>query len=64
MMRLIKSWCSLVANESSLSQLFEAKRDAERNGSSSGKAYVDISELLKQDDLETLDDFERRKRAM
>nr|WP_241904292.1 hypothetical protein [Vibrio lentus] len=40
-------------NELSLSQLLEAKRD----GSSSGKAHVDISELLKQDDLETLDDF-------
>ncbi len=44
-------------NELSLSQLLEAKRDAERNGSSSGRAYVDISELLKQDDLDTLDDF-------
>ncbi|MCG9673303.1 hypothetical protein L1D33_06960 [Vibrio chagasii] len=40
-------------NELSLSQLLEAKRD----GSSSGKAHVDISELLKQDDLDTLDDF-------
>ncbi|WP_116871345.1 hypothetical protein [Vibrio splendidus] len=40
-------------NELSLSQLLEAKRD----GSSSGNAYVDISELLNQDDLETLDDF-------
>ncbi|WP_345772791.1 hypothetical protein [Vibrio sp. Isolate22] len=40
-------------NELSLSQLLEAKRD----GSSSGKAYVDISKLLKQDDLDTLDDF-------
>ncbi|MGR5359179.1 hypothetical protein, partial [Vibrio chagasii] len=44
-------------NELSLSQLLEAKRDAERNGSLSGKAHVDISELLKQDDLDTLDDF-------
>ncbi|XGB57335.1 hypothetical protein L0989_12080 [Vibrio gigantis] len=44
-------------NELSLSQLLEAKRDAERNGSSSGKAIVDISRLLKQEDLDTLDDF-------
>ncbi|CAH6910444.1 conserved exported hypothetical protein [Vibrio chagasii] len=40
-------------NELSLSQLLKA----ERNGESTGKAYVDISELLKQEDLETLDDF-------
>ncbi|MEZ8246593.1 hypothetical protein AB6C59_23345, partial [Vibrio splendidus] len=44
-------------NELSLSQLLEAKRDAERDGSSSGKVTVDISELLKQEDLDTLDDF-------
>ncbi len=44
-------------NELSLSQLLEAKRDAERNGSSSGKVTVDISELLKQEDLDTLDNF-------
>ena len=40
-------------NELSLSQLLEVKR----NGSSSANYYVDISELLKQDDLDTLDDF-------
>ncbi|MBY7733413.1 hypothetical protein JHW46_24160, partial [Vibrio splendidus] len=44
-------------NELSLSQLLEAKRDAERNGSSSGKDTVNISELLKQEDLDTLYDF-------
>lgn len=37
--------------------MLEAKRDAERDGSSSGKATVDISELLKQEDLDTLDNF-------
>ncbi|MFA0491876.1 hypothetical protein AB4563_23290, partial [Vibrio splendidus] len=44
-------------NELSLSQLLEAKRDVERDGSSSSKVTVDISELLKQEDLDTLDNF-------
>ncbi|WP_434762878.1 hypothetical protein [Vibrio fortis] len=44
-------------NELSLSQLLEAKRDAERTGSSSDKTIIDVRGLLKQRDLDTLDDF-------